>query len=424
VSLKQLLPLEARRRLKLALKVLREGPKPASSPDDTNDDIAVAPDTTCPPCTITSISACPFCGSAERTLVCEYNKFALLPTPPDEKASRYDYSVCHHCGVLYATLRPSGPRYRWLFEHFEATIGRRTTTGRQSARKLITSAFDLSESDREELREAIRSGVFVSDHLSLSRKTYIPALMAERLSGAKHVELLGSLLNLQGKTVLEIRTLTGSISAALVRLYDVRAHAMALFEHQRFVIEQTYQIPAWPLDYDDLRLADVGQCDLIIGNHILTHAVKPGAFLEAAHRLLAPGGHLYLYNENDEAEFLVNGKSMFNTMNAFHLQTFDGSSLNRALAANGFETVFMTRDENTFLSLSRKTDATATMGLTRRELEKRIGEYLRARDASIVMMPNGSQSLFGTEWEAVVERSLSAGTSRLDAEGRVRINRT
>ena len=57
------------------------------------------------------LTACPACRAAERTVVCEWNKLALLDTAPDAEASRYDFAVCHGCGVLYATRRPIGDRY-------------------------------------------------------------------------------------------------------------------------------------------------------------------------------------------------------------------------------------------------------------------------------------------------------------------------
>ena len=72
-----------------------------------------------------TLDACPVCGGAERTLVNPWNKFILIPKAPDQTSARYDYSVCHSCGVLYATRRPIGGRYNFLLAHFgEVEIGR------------------------------------------------------------------------------------------------------------------------------------------------------------------------------------------------------------------------------------------------------------------------------------------------------------
>ena len=54
--------------------------------------------------------ACPVCRGAERTLVNPWNKFILIPKAPDQTSAQYDYAVCHSCGVLYATRRPTGAR--------------------------------------------------------------------------------------------------------------------------------------------------------------------------------------------------------------------------------------------------------------------------------------------------------------------------
>ena len=53
------------------------------------------------------LDACSVCGSSERTVVNPWNKLMLLAKAPDQTSARYDYAVCHACGVLYATRRPS-----------------------------------------------------------------------------------------------------------------------------------------------------------------------------------------------------------------------------------------------------------------------------------------------------------------------------
>src|SRR5258706_9872055 len=69
-----------------------------------------------------SVSACGACGSSERTVVCAWNKLALLESSPDERAWRYDFAVCHGCGLMYATEPPVGRRYRYLPDHFEDVV--------------------------------------------------------------------------------------------------------------------------------------------------------------------------------------------------------------------------------------------------------------------------------------------------------------
>ena len=125
--------------------------------------------------------------------------------------------------------------------------------------------------------------------------------------------------------MLEIRPRFGAIGAALRRLYGGETFALPLFEAQQVLVREAYGTCAdYMLDYDSFQIPYTGCFDLIVANHLVTHAVRPGETLATIRQRLAPGGHLYLYNEPDEADFLETGKSIFNTLNAFHLQTFDG----------------------------------------------------------------------------------------------------
>jgi SAM-dependent methyltransferase len=380
--------------------------------------------TPCPSGPIEGLSACPTCGGTPRTLVCEYNRFILMDAPPDRAAVRYDYCLCHHCGVVYAAARPAGERYRWLLEHFEETLGRGS---RQpgSAGKLTLSSFTLSDDEREELRRRARRGVFVSDHLGLSRKEYLPGLLSDRLANSLHAELLGSLLALRAPRVLEIRSRAGAIGASLQRLYGADVSVMALFENQRFMIEEVYGFAAdGLLDYDAFTIPYAGQFDLIVANHMLTHVVRPRDFLATIRGRLKPGGHLYLYNEVDEDDYLSEGKSMFGTLNAFHLQAFDHPSLTRALAANGFAVTFLTRHAGTFLCLSRvEQEPVDWMPMDTRELERRRARYSQARDAAILMLPPDARARLGAEADHAIDRALVSGLAELDTQGRPRLRR-
>src|SRR6266850_1155201 len=81
-------------------------------------------DPACPREIILELDRCPVCETPESTRVGRYNKFLLQEHIPDRLCAVYNYALCHGCGVVYATSRPSGVRYAWLLEHFEASIGR------------------------------------------------------------------------------------------------------------------------------------------------------------------------------------------------------------------------------------------------------------------------------------------------------------
>ena len=412
-----MIPVAWKRRLKLAWHVLtQDSPDAATEPSDED-----AP-SGCPVDSIVTLAACPVCGHRDRTLVCEFNKFVLMSRPPDEAACRYDYVLCHGCGVVYASQRPVGERYQWLFTHFEETIGR-ADTGLRSVRKLTLSAFALTDDERQELRHALQKGVFVSDHLGVSRKDYVPSLLPDRLAVAPHVELLGSLLDLKGSRTLEIRSRSGALSAALARLYGVQATAASPFEHQRLVTTELYGIPSFPMDFETFVVPEGGPYNVIVANHFLTHAVQPKCFLTAVREALVPGGHLYLYNEPDEAEFTAEGRSMFNTLNAFHLQTFDGPSLVRALAANGFEVVFQSHHGGSFMCLAHAASQRAAVSLPGKELVDRRTRYAHARDVALMGAPADVRARFGRLWQEAADRTLAAGDAEVDHTGRVRLRK-
>lgn len=394
-------------------------------------------DTPCPSGPILNLDACPVCGGAESTKVSRYNRFVLFDRVPDAKAPVYNYSMCHSCGVVYAQQRPAGERYRWLLERFEETLGR-TDVGAPRPGKFALSSSALGEQDREQLRRMAAHGVFVSAHSGLTRKDYLPSLMNDRLASSMHVEILGSLLPLDSSgsaregagtpspRVLEIRSRLGSISAMLQRLYGAECSAMTLFENQRFLIQEVYGFAAsCPIDFDAFSIPFDGRFDLIVSNHMLTHSVRPGEFLATVRERLVPGGYLYLYQEPMEGEFLDRGKSMFNTLNPFHLQTFNQASAVRALEANGFKVIFCAVRDDLFLALAQAIDPPndGWERMSDSERSRRRSAYRVANDTAILRVPEHLRAPFAGEWEDIVERAVAAGLVTRARDGRIKVNR-
>ncbi len=371
---------------------------------------------------IVQLAACPVCGGDASTPVCEYNKLLLLDTAVDAEAAVYDYAVCHACGVVSARQRPLGARYAWLLDRFELALGR-AQEGVPQARSLVLGSDALSDADRAELRARAAKGVFVSEHLGLAKRQFLPALQKDRMANSVHVEMIGSLLPLRQPRVLELRPRLGSIGAALQRLYDARVFAMPLFEGQQFLIQEVYGIPSeHKVDYDCFTIPYEGQFDLIVANHMLTHVLRPRQFLATLRERLNPGGCLYLYNEADEGEYLDGRSSMINTLNAFHVQTFDASSLARALQSGGFEPVFIGRHDKTLIGVARATaSAPAWEPMAVADLERRVGAYAAARDRAILRLPERLRGRFGAEWEDVLARALARGDVDIDRQGRMRL---
>jgi len=381
-------------------------------------------DSACPAGPILTLDHCPVCGGTGSTRVSKFNRFVLFDRVPDTAAPIYNYALCHDCGVVYAQRRPAAERYRWLLERFEETLGR-AEVGAPRPGKFALSSSSLTDDAREHLRRLIKNGVFVSGTSGLMRKDYLPSLMNDRLANSMHAEILGSLLPLRAPRVLEIRSRLSSIGAILQRLYGATCAALTIFENQRFLIEEVYGFPAaCPIDFDGFTIPFDGQFDLIVSNHMLTHAVRPKEFLATVRDRLAPGGHLYLYNEPMEGEFLDRGKSMFNTLNPFHLQTFNDRSAIRALAANGFRVTFCSVRDDLFLAIAHAADTST--GWTRMpdsERGRRRSAYRAANDTAILRVPEHLRAPFAAEWNEVAERAVEAGLATRLKDGRVKVKR-
>lgn len=382
-------------------------------------------DSLCPARPILTLEQCPVCGSADSTRVSKYNRFALFDRIPDAASAIYNYSLCHACGVVYAARRPAGERYRWLLERFEETLGR-VEVGAPRAGKLAISSSSLTDEVRDELRRMAAHGVFVSSHSGLSTKEYLPSLMNDRLASSMHVELLGSLLPLKQPRVLEIRSRLGSISAMLQRLYGASCAVMTLFENQRFLVEEVYRCPAASsIDFDTFAIPFDGLFDLVVANHMLTHSVRPKEFLATVRGRLNAGGHLYVYQEPMEEEFLERGKSMFNTLNPFHLQTFNQASAVRALEANGFKVIFCHVRDDLFLALAQAVDAPddTWARMSERERARRRSAYRVANDTAILRVPEHLRGPFAADWDDIVERALARGIATRGRDGRIKVRR-
>src|SRR5262245_33869809 len=363
-----------------------------------------------------NLERCPGCDTAERTIVCEWNKSILLEQDIFADSPRYNYALCHGCGIVYATCRPVGEEYKSLMNDFSETIGR---GDRANAGNALLNPYPLSEEDRDWYRRLIAGGVFVSDH---DPREHLDGVYQDRVENAGHVELLGSLLDLQKARVLEVRSRAGTILNGLRRQFGASVMAMPIFEGQQFILRELYGIDCSDLiDYDMFTISFEGRFDLIACNHMLTHIVRVDRFFEQIRQHMKVGGHLYLYNELEEKAFLANGKSVINTLNALHLQVSDRASLIRLLNANGFEVVFIKLRNSSQLCLARYTDNRTWTPMSPKERDARERAYALARTQAILRAPKALRGRFGAVWEEAVARGVEAGIVGFDDKGRPRL---
>ena len=363
-----------------------------------------------------NLERCPGCDTAERTIVCEWNKSILLEQDIFAESPRYNYALCHGCGIVYATCRPVGEGYKSLMNDFSETIGR---GDRANAGNALLNPYPLSEEDRDWYRRLIAGGVFVSDH---DPREHLDGVYQDRVENTAHVEILASLLDLQGARVLEVRSRAGTIVDGLRRRFGASVMAMPIFEGQQFILRELYGIECSDLiDYDMFTIPFEGSFDLIACNHMLTHILRVDRFFDQIREHLKVGGHLYLYNELEENKFLGGGNSVINTLNALHVQVFDRASVVRLLKANGFEVTFAKLRNSSQLCLARYTGDRAWTPMSVEERSRRARAYSLARTRAILRAPKSVRGRFSAVWEDAVAEGVAAGIACFDDKGRIRV---
>jgi 2-polyprenyl-3-methyl-5-hydroxy-6-metoxy-1,4-benzoquinol methylase len=366
------------------------------------------------------LDACPVCGHGEHTLVNPWNKLLLLGKAPDAGSARYDYAICHACGVLSAMRRPTGRRYTFLLESFGEVTAKRGG-GREIPNRVL-NPYPLTEDDRAELKELASAGVFVSDHDKSRSKRHLAGLMRDRFENSGHADLLASLLDLRGARVLEVRSRTGAILDSIRRCWNASVYAMPIWESQQFLLQEVYGISTSSLiDFERFTIPWEDKFDLIVCQHMFTHVLRPQEFFAELRRRLKPGGHIYLHNEPDDREFLSGGQSMIATLNPLHMQAFDQRSLMRALAANGFETVFVKARELTHVCLARVSPEAQLQPMPPKDLARRVDAYQRAYDRAIIKIDERLRGRVASEWESAVARAVASGAAEFDEQGRLRV---
>jgi SAM-dependent methyltransferase len=364
---------------------------------------------------------CPVCAHAEFTVVNPWNKLLLLKRAPDAASIRYDYAICHACGVLSAMRRPTGARFRFLLDHFDEVTAKKGEEQGKITNPLLNPS-PLTDEDRATLRRLAASGIFVSDHLG--RKDYLSGLMRDRFENSGHADIIGALVQPRNARVIEVRSRTGSLLDALRRQWNADVYAMPIWESQRFLIGEIYGIPAsGRIDFDGFALGFEGPFDLIVCQHMFTHVVRPREFFATLRQHLKPGGHVYFHNEPDDVEFLEGSQSMIAMLNPLHMQAFDQRSWVRGLAANGFETIFLKRHDDTHLCLARLSPDLRMTPIDAPARQRRVAAYERAYDRAILRLDPSVRSRVRDEWSHAVERAVATGVAEFDAAGQLRLLR-
>ena len=354
------------------------------------------------------VTACPICETAERTVVSEYSGLVLLRATRQSPLARYEYTLCHGCGLVYASRRPEGDEYRHLVANFDENLGRPPG---YSAENPLANAHPLTDEQRAELRGRLERGWLVSEENGDSNG-WMPQLLLDRVNHALHLDLIAGSMKLpRGARVLEIRSKTGGLLDALRTTVGAEVYALPAFETLQFVIQELYEIPADGLiDFERFDIPYDGDFDLIIAKHMFTHALYPERFFATVRERLRPGGRLYLYAENSDQKMWERGKNLIGEMKAFHLQNFDLPTFARCLRRSGFEPEWVRHVAKSAMACMARPEPSARFEpISSADLDRRRSMYLRWRDLSILSLPGEVRDLFADELGDVRRRAVAQG---------------
>jgi 2-polyprenyl-3-methyl-5-hydroxy-6-metoxy-1,4-benzoquinol methylase len=352
---------------------------------------------------VETLDVCPVCETAERSFVCEYNGLIALDSMRDTELARYDYALCHGCGLVYASRRPDRETYLELMVDFDENLGRATPWFESPA---SLQAW-LERQDLDDLRSRAATGWLQSEQDEPA--DFVKHHWLDRNQQAAHLDVLSS-LPLNGARILEIRTQTGWLLGRLRSLFQAEVHAIPAFEQHQLLLREVYEIPADTLlDFVDFTVPYDGAFDLIIARHMVTHALDPAAFLDECRKHLKPGGWIYFCVENDDTYMFQKRLNLFGEMRVFHLQNFDLPAYRRVVEARGFRTLFAQHlsKSSALMLLSQVSDDTRLeTPIGSAELDDRRALYGHWRDLSVLALPEEPKQLFAAE-VAEIEARLS-----------------
>jgi SAM-dependent methyltransferase len=342
----------------------------------------------------------------------EYNGLVLLDYMRQSELCRYDYALCHGCGLVYATRRPDGDELQFLADHFDEFLGR-------DRRK----AAPLSADERADIERRLQRGWLVSEEHEPGETEWLPEVLNKRIRSSYHVNLIAALTDVKGARVLELRSTTGFMLDMLRKHFGAAyVCAMPMSERHDVIIRTLNDMPTALVDFDTLEIPFEGQFDLILARHMFTHMLYPERLWALFRERLRPGGRVYLFLENDDATMFARRKNLLGEMKCFHFQNFDLHGLARALRWNQLEPEFIRHPfgdkSSELVCMARYDPGVRGSAIGAGELESRLAMYEKWRTWSVAASPDAVKSLYAGEMTSMVRRAVDGGYGRVDEAGR------
>lgn len=266
------------------------------------------------------LEACPSCGSDDLRDLFDDNDISHHDALPDP-LRRSDYRLCHHCALIFASWRQvpeAANAYYGLFpslEHRDYATYPPPQTYRDNKAKV---------------------GNWVAGELAQE-----------------------GLLKDQAR-ILHVRCDCGSLGPVIrSRIPNAVVVGLDYFESNVRFANENGNVEAGDLSPAGATLLYQEKFDIIIINHMFTHALDLRRDLEIYLEMLSDQGALFVYNEIDFAETLRLGGRYFRLkpVNNYHKQLFSPPSFQRFFASSGCKIVRAQRRRNTLSALVKRDPA-------------------------------------------------------------------
>ncbi len=289
-------------------------------------------------CQMQRLNACPSCCSDDLRDLFDDNDISGNDTLPDP-LRRSDYRLCHHCALIFASWRQVPEAANAYYDLFASLEHRDYATYPPP--------------------QAYQAG-----------KTKVANWVAGEL---KKEGLLKDQVR-----ILHVRCDCGSLGPVIRRdVPNAVVVGLDYFESNvRFANENGY-VEAADLSPAGATLLDQQKFDIIIINHMFTHALDLRGDLDIYLEMLSTEGALFIYNEVDFFETLRLGGPYFRLkpVNNYHKQLFSPHSFQRFFASAGCRIVHAQRRKNTICALLTRDPALRVEPASQTEV-KAIGEQV------------------------------------------------
>ncbi len=187
--------------------------------------------------------------------------------------------------------------------------------------------------------------------------------------------------------VLHIRSDCGSLGPALRDRYPgTTVVGQDYFDSNVRFANEAGNVDARLLKPTGAELLEDSAFDIVVINHMFTHALDPRSDLDIYLKMLKPDGTIFTYNEIDFYEALRFGGRHFRTkpVNNYHKQLFTPRSLQRFFAAAGLEMTGAGRRRNTLSACLKHNPAVWVKPAGQDELDdmtRRLDAWLEMRSS-------------------------------------------